>query len=90
MRIADFIFKFLTDRGVDTVFMVSGGQAMFLVDAVYQNKKLKTICVHHEQAAGMSIDAYGRITGKISVALVTAGPGSINVMNGLVGGWTDS
>lgn len=90
MRVADFIFKFLTDRGVDTVFMVSGGQAMFLVDAVCQNKKLKTICTHHEQTAGMAADAYGRITGKISVALVTAGPGAINVMNGLVGGWTDS
>lgn len=90
MRVADFVFKFLTDRGVDTIFMISGGQAMFLVDAVYQNKKLKTICTHHEQTAGMSSDAYGRITGKISVALVTAGPGAVNVMNGLVGGWTDS
>lgn len=90
MRVADFVFKFLTDRGVDTIFMISGGQAMFLVDAVYQNKKLKTICTHHEQTAGMSADAYGRITGKISVALVTAGPGAVNVMNGLVGGWTDS
>ncbi|MFH1442341.1 MAG: thiamine pyrophosphate-binding protein [Candidatus Omnitrophota bacterium] len=90
MRVADFIFKFLTDRGIDTVFMVSGGQAMFLVDAVCQNKKLKTICTHHEQTAGMAADAYGRITGKISVALVTAGPGAVNVMNGLVGGWTDS
>lgn len=90
MRVSDFIFKFLTDKGVDTVFMVSGGQAMFLVDAVYQNKKLKTICTHHEQTAGMAADAYGRITGKISVALVTAGPGAVNVMNGLIGGWTDS
>ena len=38
----------------------------------------------------MSADAYGRITGKLGVVLVTAGPGSVNVMNGLVGGWTDS
>ncbi len=90
MRVADFIFKFLTDRGVDNVFMVSGGQAMFLVDAVYQNKKLKTICTHHEQSAGMSADAYGRLTGKLGVALVTAGPGAVNITNGVVGGWTDS
>ena len=90
MRVADFIFKFLTDRGVDTVYMVSGGQAMFLVDAVYQNKKLKTICTHHEQSAGMSADAYGRLTGKLGVALVTAGPGAVNITNGVVGGWTDS
>ncbi len=90
MRVSDFIFNFLTDKGVDTVFMVSGGQAMYLNDAVCQNKKIKAICTHHEQAAGMAAEAYGRITGKIGVALVTAGPGAINVTNGLVGGWTDS
>ncbi len=90
MRVADFIFKFLTDRGTDTVYMVSGGQAMFLVDAVYQNKKIKAICTHHEQSAGMSADAYGRLTGRLGVALVTAGPGAVNITNGVVGGWTDS
>lgn len=90
MRVADYIFKFLTDRNADTVFMVSGGQAMFLVDAVYQNKKISAICTHHEQSAGMSAEAYGRITGKIGIALVTAGPGAVNVINGVAGGWTDS
>lgn len=90
MRVADFIFKFLSDRGVDTVYMISGGQAMFLVDAVYQNKQFKAICTHHEQSAGMSADAYGRLTGKLGVALVTAGPGAVNITNGVVGGWTDS
>lgn len=90
MRVSDFIFKFLTDRGINTVFMIAGGQAMFLVDAVYQNKKLEAICTHHEQAAGMSAEAYARITGKLGVALVTAGPGAVNVINGVAGGWTDS
>ncbi len=90
MRAADVVFKFLTDKGVDTVFMVTGGQAMFLDDAVYQNKKLKVIINHHEQASGMAAEAYGRITGKIGVALVTAGPAAVNVMNGVVGAWTDS
>lgn len=90
MRVADYIFQFLTDRNADTVFMVSGGQAMFLVDAVFQNKKLNAICTHHEQSAGMSAEAYGRITGKLGIALVTAGPGAVNVINGVAGGWTDS
>ena len=90
MTVSDYIFSFLTVRGVTDVFMITGGQAMYLDDAVGRNKKLKPICVHHEQAAGMSADAYGRITGKLSVALVTAGPASINVLNGVVGGWTDS
>lgn len=90
MTVAEFIFNFLSEKQVDNVFMVSGGQAMFLDDALYRNKNFSVICTHHEQAAGMAAEAYGRITGKLGVALVTAGPGSVNVINGVVGGWTDS
>ncbi|MEI8216411.1 MAG: thiamine pyrophosphate-binding protein [Eubacteriales bacterium] len=90
MIVSDYIFKFLKEKGVDTAFMVSGGQAMYLNDALARCPEIKTICAHHEQTCGMAADAYSRITGKLGVALVTAGPGSINVVNGLVGGWTDS
>lgn len=90
MTVSDYIFNFLAEKGVDTVFMITGGQAMFLNDAVCRNKKINYICHHHEQALGMSADAYGRITGKLGVGLVTAGPAAINVMNGVVGGWVDS
>ncbi len=90
MTVSDYIFKFLSSKGVDTIFMITGGQAMFLNDAVFRNKKLKYICGHHEQALGMSADAYGRITGKLGVSLVTAGPAAINILNGVVGGWVDS
>ena len=90
MMVSDYIFKFLISKGVNTAFMVTGGQAMWLDDALARCPEIHTICTHHEQSAGMSADAYSRITGKLGVALVTAGPGSINVVNGLVGGWTDS
>jgi len=90
MKVADYIFNFLADKGVRSVFMVSGGQAMFLVDAVGRHKDIKVVCTHHEQAAGMAAEAYGRVTQKLGVALVTAGPGSMNVVNSVAGGWTDS
>lgn len=90
MLVSDYIFDFLQRKGVDTAFMVSGGQAMFLVDSLGRHPAIKTICTHHEQAAGMAADAYARITGKLGLALVTAGPGSVNIVTGLVGGWTDS
>lgn len=90
MMVSDFIFDFLMKKGVDTAFLVTGGQAMWLNDALARRPEIRSICTHHEQTAGMSADAYSRITGKLGVAVVTAGPGSINVMNGLVGGWTDS
>ncbi|MCR4324854.1 MAG: thiamine pyrophosphate-binding protein [Candidatus Curtissbacteria bacterium] len=90
MTVADYIVKFLSDLLVKHVFMITGGQAMFLNDAVYKNKKIDGIFVHHEQAAGMAAEAYGRITGKLGVAMVTAGPGAINALNGVVGAWVDS
>lgn len=90
MNVSEFIFDFFARKGVDTTFMVTGGQAMFLNDAVGKNKNYKIICTHHEQSAAMSADAYGRIKNKPAIALVTAGPGSVNAMNGVVGGYTDS
>lgn len=90
MNVADFIIDFLTNKGVNTIFMVTGGQAMFLNDAVFRNKKITPIFTHHEQAASMAAEAYGRTTGNLGVAMVTAGPGAINALNGVVGGWVDS
>lgn len=90
MTVSEYIFDFLSKKGVDTAFVVTGGQAMWLNDALAKNKAIHSIFCHHEQSCGMSADAYGRITGKLGLAVVTAGPGSINVVNGLVGGWTDS
>lgn len=90
MNVSEYIFDFLSKKGIDTAFMVTGGQAMFLNDAVGKNKNYKIICTHHEQSAAMAADAYGRINNKPSIALVTAGPGSVNAMNGVVGGYTDS
>lgn len=90
MRVNDYIITYLAKKGVDTIFMVVGGQAMFLNDAVYRTKQIKPIFTHHEQSAGMAAEAYGRISGELGVVMVTAGPAAINVLNGVVGGWTDS
>lgn len=90
MTVADYIINFLEEKGVTNAFMVVGGQAMFLDDAVYRSKKIKPIFTHHEQAAGMAAEAYGRLKNKPAIALVTAGPAGVNVMNGVVGGWVDS
>lgn len=90
MNVSEFIFDFFAKKGIDTAFMVTGGQAMWLNDAVGKNKKYQIICTHHEQSAAMSADAYGRIKNKPALTIVTAGPGSVNALNGVVGGYTDS
>ncbi len=90
MNVSEYIFDFFNKKGVEACFMVTGGQAMYLDDAVGKNKNYSIICHHHEQACTMSADAYGRIKNKPAIALVTAGPGSVNAMNGVVGAYTDS
>lgn len=90
MNVSEFIFDYYAKKGIDTAFMVTGGQAMWLNDAIGKNDHYKIICTHHEQSAAMSADAYGRIRNKPALAIVTAGPGSVNAMNGVVGGYTDS
>jgi acetolactate synthase-1/2/3 large subunit len=88
MNKSEQIIKYLEDKGVGHIFMVAGGQIMFLMDALYKSK-IKPVCCHHEQAAAMAAEGYSRVSG-FGVCLVTAGPGAINAINGVVGAWVDS
>ncbi len=90
MNVSEYIFDFFNKKGTEAVFMITGGQAMHLDDAVGRNRGYSIICHHHEQACTMSAEAYGRIKNKPAIALVTAGPGSVNAMNGVAGAYTDS
>lgn len=90
MNVADFMFKYFGERGVDQVFTITGGHAMFLNDAVAKNKQFSYVCPLHEQAATMAAEAYGRAKGKPAIAMVTAGPGAVNALTGVVGAWVDS
>lgn len=90
MNVADFILKFFSNRGVREVFLVTGGHAMYLNDALAKNTDLHYTCAHHEQTTTMAAEAYSRLTNLPAIAMVTAGPGSVNALNGVVGAWVDS
>lgn len=90
IRVADYITEALYESGGETVFLVTGGMIMHLTDALYQHGKQNYVCCHHEQAAAMAAEAYGRMTGKLGVAYVTAGPGALNSITGVAGAYVDS
>lgn len=90
IRVADYITNALYEAGGENVFMITGGMIMHLTDAVLQHGRQRYICCHHEQAAVMAADVYGRLTGKLGVAYVTAGPGALNTLTGVVGAYVDS
>lgn len=90
MRASDYIFKRLKEvYGVERVFMITGGGAMHLNDAVYQSGLAYTCC-HHEQACAIAAEGYVRAGKKLGVVNITTGPGGLNTLTGVMGQWTDS
>jgi len=89
-RVADYVFDYLAETGNKHVFLLTGGGAMFLNDALGRCSRLHYICCHHEQACAMAAEAYARVSGKIGLLSVTTGPGGINALNGVFGAFTDS
>ena len=49
IRLADLVVQSLMENFIGEAFMVSGGAAMHINDAIGKNKKLKKIFCHHEQ-----------------------------------------
>jgi acetolactate synthase-1/2/3 large subunit len=90
MRLADYVVQQLVAHGVRDVFLVTGGGAMHLNDAIAREPRLRYFCNHHEQASAMAAEGYARITGTVGVLNVTAGPGGVNALNGVFGAFTDS
>ncbi len=76
------IARALKAEGVDTVFMLTGGHILPLTDGCVA-EGIKVVDMRHEQAAAHAADAYARITGKLGVALVTAGPGVTDSVTGV-------
>ncbi|MEL6299784.1 MAG: thiamine pyrophosphate-binding protein [Pseudomonadota bacterium] len=77
MRGAEIVMARLRAHGVPQVFTLSGNHIMSLFDAA-KDEGPRLIHTRHEAAAVHMADAYGRLTGKPGVALVTGGPGHAN------------
>ena len=90
IRVADYIAQSLASHGITDVFLVTGGGAMHLNDAIGRCRELRPICCHHEQACAMAAESYFRLTGRLAAVNVTTGPGATNAITGVHGAWTDS
>ena len=89
-RLADYVADFLVARGITDCFMVTGGGAMHLNDALGHKESLRCLYNHHEQACAIAAEAYARVNNRIGALCVTTGPGGTNAITGVLGGWLDS
>jgi len=90
IKVAKYISQFLVDRGIKDCFMVTGGGAMHLDDAIGHQEGIHCTFNHHEQACAIAAEGYTRMTGKLAAVCVTSGPGGTNAITGVMGGWLDS
>lgn len=92
IKVSDFIANFIAEHKdtAKTVFMVSGGGNMHLIDSLGKNEKLEYVCNHHEQACAIAAEGFARVSNQIGIAYVTTGPGGTNAMTGVYGAWVDS
>lgn len=76
------IARALKAEGVDTIFTLTGGHIVPILDGCVQ-EGIAVVDVRHEQAAAHAAEAYTRLTGRLGVAAVTAGPGVTDAMTGV-------
>ena len=90
MKLSDYVIDFLTERGVDKAFVLTGGCIIHCIDSIAKSNSIDYLPVQHEQAGAMAADAYARISGKLGVAMATSGPGATNLLTGACCSFYDS
>jgi acetolactate synthase-1/2/3 large subunit len=91
VRVADYIVKRVAEEGIQEIFLLPGGGAMYLNDAIACESRLTPVPCHHEQACGIAAEANGRVNAAgFGVAVVTTGPGATNIITPVAGAWIES
>ena len=81
----------LLAQGVDHVFCVPGESHLAVLDALYDvREQVKLVVCRHESGASNMADAYGKLTGRPGIALVTRGPGACHASVGVHTAFQDS
>jgi len=88
---AEIMVEYLIKEKVPYLFGVCGhGNIGFLDAACNAADRIKTISVHHEQAAGYMADAYYKVRHQPVATYTSCGPGSCNLPVALAGAMMDS
>ncbi len=85
--------KLLVDQliahGADTAFCVPGESYIALLDGLYE-APIRLITCRHEAGAANMADAYGKLTGRPGICIVTRGPGATHASVGVHTAFQDS
>jgi acetolactate synthase-1/2/3 large subunit len=83
MHAGEAVAEALREEGVERVYSVPGSHIHPIYDGLSRVKSIRMVTCKQEPNVSLMADAYGRLTGKPGVCVVTAGPGCINSMAGV-------
>jgi acetolactate synthase I/II/III large subunit len=86
---AQALVRALELHGIDAAFCVPGESYIAVLDALHDSP-IRLISCRHEASAANMAEAYGKLTGKPGVCLVTRGPGATQASVGIHTAWQDS
>ncbi len=69
--------------GADTIFTVPGESFLAVLDALHDQPAIRLIVCRHEGGAANMAEAYGKLTGRPGLCLVTRGPGATHASVGV-------
>jgi acetolactate synthase-1/2/3 large subunit len=78
----DLIAEVLRAHGIDRIFTLSGGHIFPIFDGLH-TRGMKIVDTRHEQAAAFAAEAQGKLSRRVGVAALTAGPGVTNGMSAI-------
>jgi acetolactate synthase I/II/III large subunit len=81
----------LLTHGVDRAFCVPGESYLALLDALYDvPERIALVACRQEGGAAFMAEAYGKLTGRPGICIVTRGPGATNASIGVHTAFQDS
>ena len=78
----EFCSEVLKRHGVDVVYTLSGGHIFPIYDGCVK-RDIRLVDVRHEQTATFAAEAHAKLTRRLGVACITAGPGVTNAVSAI-------
>ncbi len=87
---AQILVDCLVVNGTDRVYGVPGESYLSVLDALYGREDIHYLNFRQEGGSAMAAEAYGKLTGRPGVCMVTRGPGATNASAGVHVAFQDS
>lgn len=87
--VADKIVDQLVDLGVNYIYGIPGDSNLPLMEAIRKDGRIRFILTRHEETAAFMASAHGKMIDELGVCISIAGPGSTNLITGLMDAQAD-